>query len=133
MAAECITAKNTQCRVTCLAVYSDADYRQAIRAKQLEVIAGRASKTKRPIQEEEEEKYEEKYKPVTKKKKKVRIQETEEEEEEEETGETLLEVVKGAEALEMLGLGDQEENGPVKRSKRKNKGKPAKRLDEDSD
>lgn len=33
MAAECVSAKNTQCRISCLAVYTDCHYKQALKCR----------------------------------------------------------------------------------------------------
>ncbi|XP_018012821.1 p21-activated protein kinase-interacting protein 1-like [Hyalella azteca] len=156
--AECVSAKDTQCRITCLVVYTDAHYKEAVKSRTLDqvnvkvnrmMLRGKRtkSKTKRVKRradddddddEIDETEFKEKVKveyvpvPVPKKKKRVTIVEDEEEEDDEEDEEHIdsqVEVYTGYQALKMMGLA-KEEKETEGTSVRKNRGKVPKRFTE---
>lgn len=134
-AAVCISSKNTQCRITCLTVYADEDYQEAVKTRTQELVSvkvdnmmSRSKKsglprdkyTKRQHDTTEEESEEEvEVKPIivkpVKKKKRVNYTYVEEDEVED----TKLEVFEGQSALTLL---------TGKSNSRKNRGKKPQRF-----
>ncbi|KAF2354119.1 WD40 repeat [Trinorchestia longiramus] len=153
--AECVSAKNTQCRITCLAVYTDSNYKEAIKSKTLEQVSdkvnrmmmrgkrsslkGRGRPPKRPVLNEEDddeiddEEFKAKVKveqvPVSKRKRVTIATESDAEvDEENDDIDNQVEVYTGYQALKMMGLAKEEKTTDSGNSVRKSRGKIPKRF-----